>query len=408
MLRSATSLQDDESRVLQAVFWSGSASRHDLAGLTGYSKTKLNGLVGSLIDDGWLSDGAPRDSSGGRRPAGLELSGGLGYLVGVDLGATSVDIMLSDANLRPLATRHAEIDVRRGPGPVMARVSKDIEALLAESQVRPELLRGIGVGVPGPVEFETGLLISPPIMPGWEGFSLREHFAAAFDAPVFVDNDVNVMALGELWHARTTAATPGARDENWIVVKLGTGIGSGIIAHGDIYRGADGSAGDVGHVCVDPQGPRCHCGNFGCLEAMAGAPAIARAAEQAARDGLSPFFAARLQEAGVLDTRDVARAAREGDPAANAIIQEAGGRVGAMLASMVNFFNPSRILIGGGVAHVGPLMLASIRQSVYGRSLPLSTRKLRLDYTRLGDTAGLRGATALALVEVLRAGGRPA
>ncbi|HEX2864012.1 MAG TPA: ROK family protein, partial [Deinococcales bacterium] len=121
-----------------------------------------------------------------------------------------------------------------------------------------------------------------------------------------------------------------------------------------------------------------------------------------------PFFVARLREAGSLDTRDVARAAREGDPTANAIIQDAGSAIGAMLASMVNFFNPSRILIGGGVAHIGPLMLASIRQSVYVRSLPLSTRKLRLDYTRLGDAAGLRGATALACMEILRAGGQKA
>jgi predicted NBD/HSP70 family sugar kinase len=278
--------------------------------------------------------------------------------------------------------------------------------LLEERNLKPERLLGIGVGVPGPVEFASGLLISPPLMPGWEGFSLREHFAPSFPSPVYVDNDVNLMAIGELWHARRTNPTILKSGDHMIVLKLGTGIGAGIIAGGEVYRGADGAAGDVGHICVDPSGPRCHCGNFGCLEAMAGAPAIVKAAIEAGREGRSEAFASLLSQGAPITTFEVARAAREGDEAANAIIQQAGALVGQMLASLVNFFNPSRILIGGGVAHLGPLMLASIRQSVYGRSLPLSTRKLRIDYTRLGDDSGQRGATALALLEVLRAWGK--
>ncbi|HWG85074.1 MAG TPA: ROK family protein [Deinococcales bacterium] len=402
LLELASTTHDQEARTLEAVFWSGSPSRHELAALTGYSKTKLNGIVGTLIAAGWLVDGEPRSSSGGRRPAGLELNPELGVVIGVDIGATSVDVSLADPSLRTLGTRSAVIDVRQGPGTVMARVSRLMSELLDEHKLAPDRLLGIGIGVPGPVEYASGLLISPPLMPGWEGFSLREHFAPSFSAPVYVDNDVNLMAIGELWHARRSNPRTLGSADNMIVLKLGTGIGAGIIAHGDIYRGADGSAGDVGHICVDPDGPRCHCGNAGCLEAMAGAPAIVRAAVDAGRDGRSPAFARLLEEGRAISTYDVARAAREGDESANAIIQGAGALVGQMLASLVNFFNPSRILIGGGVAHVGPLMLASIRQSVYGRSLPLSTRKLRIDYTRLGDESGQRGATALALLEVLR------
>ncbi|HEX2863793.1 MAG TPA: hypothetical protein VHN99_04445, partial [Deinococcales bacterium] len=136
--------------MLEAVFWNGSASRHELSQATGFSKTKLNSLVGSLLDDAWLAESAPRESSGGRRPGGLGLNPGLGYLVGVDLGATSVDVVLADASLRVLGTTSASIDVRRGPGPVMAGVTRDIHALLAEAGAPASAILGIGVGVPGP------------------------------------------------------------------------------------------------------------------------------------------------------------------------------------------------------------------------------------------------------------------
>ncbi|GLV48875.1 hypothetical protein TJA_19780 [Thermus sp. LT1-2-5] len=251
------------------------------------------------------------------------------------------------------------------------------------------------MGVPGPVEFKSGLLINPPIMPGWEGFSIKEYLWETFPCPVFVDNDVNVMALGELWHDRKAHA-------NFVVIKVGTGIGAGIVCRGEIYRGADGAAGDVGHICVDPQGPICHCGNIGCVEAMAGGPAIARMALQAAERGESPLLAKLFEERGFLTPMEVGQASREGDPVANRIIQQAGQLIGQMIAALVNFFNPSQILVGGGVTKIGPLLLASIRQSVYQRSLPLSTRHLYIGYTRLGELSGLLGAGALALAEIIR------
>jgi predicted NBD/HSP70 family sugar kinase len=250
------------------------------------------------------------------------------------------------------------------------------------------------MGVPGPVEFHSGLLVSPPIMPGWEGFSIREDLAGLVNAPVLVDNDVNVLALGELWHARQPAG-------NFLVVKIGTGIGCGIVSGGSIYRGADGAAGDVGHICVDPLGPRCHCGNVGCVEAMAAGPAIARDGRRAAETGESERLAAILAETGRVEPPDVARAAREGDAVALAIVQRSGHLVGMMLASLVNFFNPSHIVLTGGIVALGPLWLASIRQSVYGRSLALSTRHIEIRPSTLGERGGVLGAAALGLLGAL-------
>jgi glucokinase-like ROK family protein len=248
----------------------------------------------------------------------------------------------------------------------------------------------VGLGVPGPVEFRSGRPISPPIMPGWDGYPIRERFAARYGAPVWVDNDVNLLTLGE-WRSGVAAG-----HDDVVVVKIGTGIGAGIVSGGRIHRGAQGSAGDVGHIQIteDP-GVVCRCGNIGCLEALAGGEAIGRAGAAAAMDGRSPRLQTALDQRGTVSAEDVARAASFGDPIAVALLQEAGRRVGSMLASVVNFFNPSLIVIGGGVANSPELFIASIRETVYRRSLPLATRDLRIAHSSLGGLAGVIGASAM-------------
>jgi glucokinase-like ROK family protein len=267
--------------------------------------------------------------------------------------------------------------------------------LLKRCAMKSRDVIGIGIGVPGPVDFESGQLVNPPLMPEWDAYSIRDDLRADHSAPVFVDNDVNVMALGELW--RMQRSLP-----NFLVIKVGTGIGCGIVCHGEVYRGANGSAGDVGHICVDPAGPRCHCGNLGCVETMAAGPAIARATTDAAQSGQSALLRQMLDERDTLRLQDVAQASRAGDVAANAIVQRSGALIGQMLASVVNFYNPSHVFIGGGIQRIGPLFLAAVRQSVYHRSLALSTRHLEIQYTPLGERGGLIGAGVLAMQESLR------
>ena len=183
-------------------------------------------------------------------------------------------------------------------------------------------------------------------MPGWDGYPIRERFAARYGAPVWVDNDVNVLALGE-WRSGVAAG-----HDDVVVVKIGTGIGAGIISSGRLHRGAQGSAGDVGHIqIVDDPAVVCRCGNIGCLEALAGGEAIGRGGAAAALDGRSARLRTALDQRGAVTAEDVARAASFGDPVAVVLLQEAGRRVGSMLASVVNFFNPSLIVIGGGVAN---------------------------------------------------------
>ena len=214
---------------------------------------------------------------------------------------------------------------------------------------------------------------------------------ARYGAPVWVDNDVNVLALGE-WRSGIAAG-----HDNVVVVKIGTGIGAGIISDGRLHRGAQGSAGDVGHIqVVDDPSVVCRCGNVGCLEALAGGAALGRdgRGRRAARAAATRLRAA-LDQRGAVTAEDVARAASFGDPVAVALLQSAGRRVGSMLASVVNFFNPSLVVIGGGVANSPDQLLAAIRETVYRRSLPLATRDLLIQRSSLGGLAGVIGASSM-------------
>lgn len=396
-----TPLSAKELSVLEGVFWSHGPSRDALSSQLNFSKTRANAVVAGLIEQGWLDEVGQRASSGGRRAETLQLHRGLGVLLCADLGATSVEVAALTPDLQVLARHGEAVDVRAGPGIVLSRMRTLMREVLSRASIKPRQVIAIGIGVPGPVDFASGQLVEPPLMPQWDSYSIRDDLRADYDAPVWVDNDVNLMALGELW--RLKRALP-----NFLVIKVGTGIGCGVVCHGEVYRGANGSAGDVGHICVDPDGPRCHCGNLGCVETMAAGPAIAREAAEAAQTGRSAMLAERLAQQGELTPEDVGQASRAGDAAANAIVQGSGTLIGQMLASVVNFFNPSHVFVGGGVTRIGPLFLAALRQSVYHRSLALSTRHLEILYTPLGDQAGLIGAGVLALQETLRSRGRVA
>ena len=243
------------------------------------SRTTVAAEVGRLVELGLAQDGGPAASRGGRRSTLVDLDAGLRF-VGIELGATSMRVAVTDGRLGVLARAAApQADIRRGPEPVLAQAIEITRKLLAEQGVdRPA---GVGIGVPGPVDFQSGVPVSPPIMPGWDGYPVRDALSREFGAPVLLDNDVNVMALGEQHNGVARSAS------DFFFVKIGTGIGCGIVVDRHLYRGADGCAGDIGHIRLEPNGPVCACGNHGCLEAFFGGAALARDATAAARSGRS-------------------------------------------------------------------------------------------------------------------------
>lgn len=365
-------------------------SRSEIAGLTGLTRGVVAQRVGDLLARGLVTESmAP--STGGRPPRRLALRADAGHVLVADVGATSLDVAVADLAGRVLGHRDAAADVSAGPLAILSQVDDLADELLGHV-APPGPLWGVGIGLPGPVEFGSGDPVSPPIMPGWDRYPVRERYAARHGVPVWVDNDVNIMALGE-WRAGVARG-----HANVIVVKVGTGIGAGIISDGALHRGAQGSAGDIGHIRIpEASDELCRCGNTGCLEAVAGGAALGRDGEALARSGRSATLAERLAAAGRVTARDVARAAQAGDPRSLELLQASGRRVGGVLAGLVNFFNPSLIVIGGGVAEAGDAYLAAIREVVYARSLPLATRELLIRFSALGGLAGITGAATMVL-----------
>jgi len=391
------SITDAENMLIELIRRDGELTKSELVLCTDFSRTKITGCIGSLLDKQILVANESTEYSGGRRSKSFRLNEKLGPVAGIQIGAIDFDLGIADFSGRVLASHSEPAAVKDGPIATLGRACSLLEKMLTANALSPETVMGIGIGVPGPVDFSAGTVVSPPIMPGWDRYPIIETVQQWFPcANVVVDNDVNVMALGEV----SQGAAVGV--QNLISVKIGTGIGAGIICDGRIYRGSSGCAGDIGHICVDKDGPVCHCGNKGCLEKIAAGPAIAERALFGARAGGSPTLLGRFEKNGnILRAEDVGAAAREGDAFAIEVIRESGRLVGEVLAALVNFYNPDMIVIGGGVSNLGDLLLSSIRQAVFSRSLPLATRNLQIVFSGIGPKAGVFGAIKLALNYVM-------
>ena len=385
-------LNSAETEVIRVLRRQGRISRSEIANITGWSKAKASQEIRSMVEKGYLVEVGEGISQGGRKPGLLKINDQLGYIAGIDIGATSMEMVLADVTGKIVQRRSDAADVRAKPEVLLGYCVEMMLKMTEAQGCSSDQILGIGVGVPGPVDFSRGVLVAPPLMPDWENFRIRDFFKETFSSAfVVVDNDVNIMALGE------QRAGDGIGIDHFIFIKIGTGIGAGIVSNGKMHRGSDGSAGDIGHICVDKKGPLCSCGNIGCLEAMAAGPAIVSKAVEAARNGTSPILS-RMRDAngGILRAEDVNAACREGDQAALDIIRESGQMIGEVLASLVNFFNPSHIFISGGIANFGNHLLVAIRRAVLQRSLPLATTHLSIKFSRTGSDAGIIGAIALA------------
>ncbi|MCF2531053.1 ROK family transcriptional regulator [Yinghuangia soli] len=385
-MRAATRPENGhQSRLLGLLRDGGPRSRAELGDLVHMSRSKVAVELDRLTELGLIRNAGLAASRGGRRSGIVCLDPSLRF-VGIDIGATSVGVAVTDGELQVLGRLLEPCDVRRGPEAVLG-LALSLVAKMRDQGLLPEV-HGVGLGIPGPVSFREGVPVVPPIMPGWDRYPVRETLGHELGCPVQVDNDVNIMAVGER-HAGSARSV-----DDFLFVKIGTGIGCGIVVNGGVYRGASGSAGDIGHIRVAADGPTCACGNTGCLEAFFGGAALTRDATAAAESGASPHLAARLAESGEVRVEDVAQAMMAGDATAMRLVRAGGRRVGQVLASLVSFFNPGLIVLGGSVPGLlGHPLLAEIRSVVYRQSLPLATGNLPIVLSELRDTAGIIGAT---------------
>lgn len=386
--------------VLDLVRRGTARTKPELVRISGLGRNLINERVSHLLSTGLVQPGELAASTGGRAPRELIFGARAGHLLVASLGASYIRAALTDLAGGVVARRLEPADIGRGPEEILAQVSAIFNGLLSETDAR---LWGIGVGVPGPVEFSSGSPVAPPIMPGWDGWNIREHFETRYGVPTWIDNDVNLMMLGEL-RAGAARGQPDA-----VFVKVGSGIGAGLISHGRMHRGAQGCAGDIGHIEAETNSDVvCRCGNRGCLEALAGGAAIVRSAIAAGREGRSPMLAEALRSRTDIRPIDVVRYAQRGDDTSRQLLRASARMVGSVLAQIVNIFNPSLVLLGGQVAAEGHDYLAQVRQTVLARSLPLSTKSLQIIPSRLGDAAGLIGAAYMVTDELLSRHNLPA
>jgi glucokinase len=356
-------------------------TRAELAITTGLARSTVASRIDALMSSGLVGPAGEASSSGGRPPSRFAFKPLARTVLAVDVGATHVIVAVTDLGGSVLAERRLSQEVSAGPEAVLDLVVEEAVTLLVESGRTKADLAGIGIGLPGPVEHSTGMPVKPPIMPGWDGYDVVRHVQRSLPVPVLVDNDVNIMALGE-----RTAYWPD--DDNLVFIKVATGIGAGIISSGELQRGANGTAGDLGHIRV----PRrdevlCRCGNHGCLEALASGPAIARALTA---QGLKADSGA-----------DVLRLVGEGNLQAIQALRQAGRDLGDVLATVVNLLNPSTIVIGGSLGQAGEHLMAGVREVVYRRSLPLATTHLRIGLSVAGDRAAILGASQMVTQYIL-------
>ncbi|MEV7365551.1 ROK family protein [Streptomyces sp. NPDC093675] len=370
--------------LLELVRSGRATTRGALQQATGLSRATVGQRLDRLFRAGWLREGAggPVDSPLGGRPSiTLEFDDAHAVVLAADLDTRHGRAAVLSLTGEILAEHSGSLVVEDGPDAVLGELGRWFAELLPKAGHGVQEVCGIGLAVPGPVDSDTGRVVQPPIMPGWDGFDIRGHLGRAFaeharsgaEVPVLVDNDANLMAYGE---QRTGHPDCSA----FVLVKVSTGIGAGVVVDGRIYRGIDGGAGDIGHIRV-PAGAEalCRCGSYGCLAAVASGGAVAR----------------RLAEAGVpaasgSDVRDLLTA---GHPEAAALAREAGRRVGDVLATVVTLLNPGVLMIAGDLA--GTPFLTGLRELLYQRALPRSTAHLDVVTSRLGERAGLVGAGAL-------------
>jgi predicted NBD/HSP70 family sugar kinase len=356
-------------------------TRGELIAVTGLARSTVGARVDALLATGLLAPSGEARSTGGRPPTRFAFNPGARVVLGADLGATHALVALTDLDGTVIAERGAPLEIAQGPETVLNWLAATGHELLAAAGRGPEELVGVGIGLPGPVEHSSGKPSQPPIMPGWNGFDVPRFVQRSYNVAVLVDNDVNIMALGE-------RAVAWPESDNMIFLKVATGIGSGIISSGQLQRGADGSAGDVGHIAIArAAGIACRCGNIGCLEAIAGRPAIAAA----------------LRAEGVEVERDgdVVALVRQGNLLASQVVRQAGRDIGEVLNMCVSILNPSLIVIGGSMAEASEQLIAGMREVVYSRSTPLATQHLSIVQARTGADAGVIGAGIMAIDYVL-------
>lgn len=384
-LSATTQVSEAAMALLALVAEEPNISRAQLARTLKLAPSTVSLRVHELLDSGLVVESGEGTSTGGRKPRSLQLNYHAGHVLVIDLGSRHVRVGIMDLSGTLLEDISADIDVADGPESTLATIAELMDSRhFAHSDAA---LRGIGVSLPGPVDFEMGWVDSPARMPGWHQFPIRGWLHDRYGVPVFCDNDANMMALAE--HVLRQNGSPAPKKPvNTLFIKAGAAIGCGLVANGEVYRGSTGTAGDITHVRVRAAGDRaCSCGNQGCLETIASGQAVVAELVAKGED--------------VHSLSEVVERANMAEPLATTSVRTAGRMLGEMLCSIVNFTNPDYVVLGGALSQVDPFV-AAIRSQLYEGCHPLATKNLAIERSIAGAQAGMIGVGHLCLRELLR------
>ena len=369
-------------------------SKNDLTVVSRLSKTSVGHITDELLREGLIKELRLGESIGGRRPVLLELNPAKGYAAGLDFEATTVRGVLVDFKGEIVSSVRAGIEALDDKAAIVKKIMDALHGLFDKAPVAREKILGVGIGAPGIVDSRRGVSVSYYSPSDWQDVHLGDLVRYEFGLPAYVEKNIRTMALAEKRFGQ-------ARDiENMICIGIRSGMGLGIIIEGKLFRGVTESAGEFGHISIDRAGPRCRCGNRGCLQEFASGRAIIRRLTKQLKKGraskVSELAGGDLEKIN-LDL--IIQAAKAGDPLSLEILRETGAYLGIGLTNIINLFNPELIILAGGLVEAGDLILGPIRSVVDDRALAVSRRNLRITASKMGEYIAAIGASALVLSE---------
>lgn len=374
------------SQILKQIRSAGSVSRASLVRATGLSATAISSIVSELLESGYVAETGEGKSSGGRRPIMITFQPDHKFVIGVDLGASHISSALTNLTGTIKDIKTQKFDTAENPTGAIDLLIQQVESLLQDNGVELSEILGIGIAAPAPLEGERLDMLSPIILPEWEGIQLVERVQATFDRPVYIDNDANAGAIAEKWWGS------GRGVSNLVYIKLGTGVGSGLIINDRIFKGTGGTAGEIGHTTINVKGPLCRCGNRGCLESYVGNPAIL--AETKKRLKSHPTS---ILDQDNLTIESIITAAKDQDSLARDMILFAGRKLGIAIANLLNLVNPELIILGGDVVEAGEMFLEAVRSTGFSRSISKAANEVTITISDFQQDSIVIGAATLAI-----------
>lgn len=389
------------SAVLKVLRTKENMSRADIAEITGLTPASVTNITKFLMEAGYLSETGIGKSSGGRPPIILQLNYDARYIIGVNIGVGIIEVVLTNLEAKIIAKESYEIldnDEEKKYGKVLKKLIEMINNVIEESGKPKDKIAGIGMAVHGVVNTSTGVSEFSPYY-NWKNVQLLKDVKEEFQYPVFIDNDVRAMALGESWFGTAQNIN------SFITINISNGIGAGIIIDNKPYYGIDYSAGEIGHVVVDPDGPKCNCGNYGCLETIASNKSLVKKAIKLIKQGAETSIIPIDGEVENITIENICSEANNGDNLAITLLNDAGRYIGMVVSNMINILNPIQVVMVGKIIFSNDIVLDSINSTVKKIGFEISTKKVKIVKSMLGDNAAVIGAATLAIIDLFNGNG---